>query len=276
MAEQSPPERGPCAPERDPCAPERDFVERHLGRAWRSFSPDASLQDRVRARLTSSTAATMGTIGTGLALKTRPEGTWASLQASSKLGTALVGAGLLGMGLLSGYLIRDTREEPVPPPLPPIASSAAAPALPLPPELILAPSPAPARAAPAVPRVPRAERSLQQRAKALALPPEARSGALETSEPSEELALLRRAERAVRGADSALALALIAELEERYPRSSLLEERRAVELLAYCAAGASDAVARAQRFLREHPRSVHAGRITEKCADTGELSTTGR
>jgi hypothetical protein len=97
-----------------------------------------------------------------------------------------------------------------------------------------------------------------------------------SAEPNDELALLRRAERAVRGDNSALALALIAELEARYPRSSLLEERRAVELLAYCGAGATDAQARAQRFLREHPRSVHAGRIAEQCADAGELSRGSR
>jgi hypothetical protein len=267
MAEQSPPERDR-SPERDSSAPERDVVERHLGRAWRAFAPDASLQDRVRARLTSSAAATMGAIGTGAALKVRPEGSWASLQGSGKLGTALVGAGLLGIGLLSGYLIRDAREEPAPPPLPPSTISAAA--LPPPPELI--PAPAPVLDTPAAPPKPRAAR---QQAKPAAPQSEAQSGALETAEPSQELALLRRAERAVRGADSALALALIAELEQRYPRSSLLEERRAIELLAYCVAGATDAVARAQRFLREHPHSVHAGRIAEQCAGAGELSPTG-
>jgi len=259
---------------------ERDVVEHHLGRAWRSFTPDASLQDRVRARLTSSTAATLA-LGTGAALKVRPEGTWASLQTSSKLGTALVGAGLLGMGLLSGYLLRDARDEPPPPArLTPSTLGAPAAALPAasPPDLMLessAPA-APVREAPAAARVLRAAPPMQPRARSAAPPSEAPSATLETAEPHQELALLRRAERAVRRDDSALALALIGELEEHYPRSNLLEERRAVELLAYCVAGASDAVARAQRFLREHPRSVYAGRIAEKCADSGELSPAGR
>jgi hypothetical protein len=257
MAEQSP--------------PARDVVERHLERAWGSFAPDASLQERVRARLTSSTAATMGAIGTGAALRVRPEGTWASLQGSSKLGAALVGAGLLGIGLLSGYLIRDRREEPAPPSLPAVVSVPSSASSP--PELLLAPNPLPAWAieapavVPAQAPAPRAERPLRQRAKA---------SAPAAVEPSEELALLRRAERAVRSDDSALALALIGELEERYPRSSLLEERRAIELLAYCVAGASDARARARRFLREHPSSVYRGRIAEKCAEAGELSPTAR
>jgi hypothetical protein len=270
MAEQSPPERDPGS--------ERDVVERHLRRAWRSFTPDASLQDRVRARLTSSTAATLA-LGTSAVMKVRPEGTWASLQTSSKLGTALVGAGLLGMGLLSGYLIRDARDEPAPPALrTPSTLSAPAAALAPPPDVRVEPSaaPAPVLEAPAAGHVLRAAPPLQQRPKTA--PPEAdlRGGALEAADPNQELALLRRAERAVRNDDSALALALIGELEERHPRSSLLEERRAVELLAYCVAGASDARTRAQRFLREHPRSVYAGRIAEKCADTGELSPTGR
>ncbi|MEY4543920.1 MAG: hypothetical protein RL685_115 [Pseudomonadota bacterium] len=262
MAEQSP--------------PERDVVSRHLAGAWRSFTPEASLQDRVRARLTSSAAATLGTVGTGMALQPRPEATLTSLQASSKLGMAAVGAGLIGIGLLSGYLLRGAQQAPAAP-VTASALSAPAPAPALPAE-VSAPSaqPAPVSEAPVALPAPRASRPVRQRARAPVPQTEASSVAPAASEPSEELALLRRAERAVRGADSALALALIAELEQRYPRSSLLEERRAVELLAYCAAGASDARARAERFLREHPRSVHAGRIAESCADAGELSTTQR
>ena len=83
--------------------------------------------------------------------------------------------------------------------------------------------------------------------------------------PNEELALLARAERAVRADNSALALVLIDELEARFPSSALLEERRAIELLAHCAARASDARQRAERFLRQHPRSVYAERIAALC-----------
>lgn len=268
MAERSAPE-----PPRD-----RDVVARHLGLAWQSFTPEPSLQDRVRARLTSSAAATMGAIGAGAALKVRPEGTWASLTASSKLGTALVGAGLLGLGLLSGYQIRDAQQERAPAPLvTPSTSSAAVPAPPASPDVIVAPSvTAPPIEAPPTP-VLRAARPGQQRPRAPVLEaPSSAPAAPATTTANEELALLRRAERAVRSDNSALALALIAELEARHPRSSLLEERRAVELLAYCSAGATDAVTRAQRFLREHPQSVHAGRIAEQCAAGGELSSSGR
>jgi hypothetical protein len=76
---------------------------------------------------------------------------------------------------------------------------------------------------------------------------------------------LQRAERAVRADNAALALALIGELEARYPRSTLLEERSAIQLLAHCRAGATDARMRAARFLRQHPSSLYAGRIRELC-----------
>jgi hypothetical protein len=81
----------------------------------------------------------------------------------------------------------------------------------------------------------------------------------------DELALLQRAERAVRAENSALALMLTSELEERYPRSQLLEERNAIELMAHCVAHATDARPRAERFLRAHPRSVYAERIAALC-----------
>jgi hypothetical protein len=85
------------------------------------------------------------------------------------------------------------------------------------------------------------------------------------SHAREELALLQRAERAVRAGDAALGLALIAELETKYARSKLLEERRAIELMAHCAVGSTEGAARAVRFLRDHPRSIYAARIQALC-----------
>jgi len=86
-----------------------------------------------------------------------------------------------------------------------------------------------------------------------------------SSATRDELLLLQRTERAVRAGNSALALMLLGELEAQYPRSQLLEERRALELLSYCVADASDSPQRAERFLREHPRSVYAERIGALC-----------
>lgn len=254
----------------------QDIVDRHLARAWGAFAPAPGLSDQVRARLTSSTAATMGALSLGVAGNARPPGAWASLQASGKLG-AVVGAGLLGMGLLAGYLIRDARDTP-----PPAATSASSSAEPVVPRLepVVMPAP-PSAAAPAQPPPPVVAAAPPARARARIEPSASARASTSTlsaaeRQPGDELALLRRAERAVRADDSALALALIGELEAGYPRSSLLEERRAIELMAQCGAGATDARPRARRFLSEHPRSVYAGRIRAMCPDSSDPSAPAR
>lgn len=227
----------------------------------------------------------MGAIGLGAANAAGRPSPWASLQATGKLG-ALMGAGLLGVGFLSGYLAHSSLgSSPGPSAEPPRAAApvlagAAAPrddASEVAPVVQAAeahetsvargaPHDTPgdsgrqlaARAAPSPAAVSRAP------APPVAAPRSASSSAA-TASPSEELALLQRAERAVRADNAALALALIGELEARYPHSTLLEERSAIELLAHCRAGATDASSRAARFLRQHPQSLYAGRIRELC-----------
>jgi hypothetical protein len=261
---------------------EGDIVDRHLRRAWQAVAPAPGLQEQVRARLTSSTAATMGAAAMGMASRARPVGGWASLQASGTLG-ALVGAGLLGVGLLAGYVLGDSREDtqapvaavarinevstPVAPPraelvagrgeaLSPSDVSKTSPHEPISPT----PTPLPSRSVRSpVSKAPSGSRGLP-------------SAAIEATRPSDELSLLRRADRAVRADNAALALALIGELEARYPASMLLEERHAIELLAYCGVGATDATARAQRFLHEYPSSAYAGRIRKMCRAMSNLS----
>jgi len=254
---------------------DRDIVDQHLARAWKAVAPPPGLESQVRARLTGSSAATMGAVALGMASNARPTA-WASLQASGKLG-ALVGAGLLGLGLVSGYFIRDTQLDAPAAPVPASAAILSAPAH--------APA-APPHAGPAELELPDTSHATPPakpspvrapvrtaRRQAPASDVEAASQAAPATRPEEELALLRRADRAVRADNAALALALVAELEARSPNSRLLEERRAIELMAYCRVGASDARARAQRFLREHPSSVYAGRVREMCPDEGTQST---
>lgn len=258
-----------------PNEPERqdDIVRRHLTRAWQSWAPSPDLDARVRARLTSSTAATLGAVGLGAATSAGRPSPWASLQASGKLGL-LVGAGLVGVGFLSGYLAHSSRgpsassEQPAPVATavsvdasrPAVALPDLAPIMATPPLRIDAPqsdeliTPRDAEAA---------ERSRERSPRSAPARPRGLNPAAPA--PNEELALLQRAERAVRGDNAALALALISELEARYPRSTLLEERSALELLAHCNVGASDASSRATRFLRQHPSSLYAGRIRELC-----------
>jgi hypothetical protein len=113
-----------------------------------------------------------------------------------------------------------------------------------------------------------------------AAPPRARShragsAPVANEDASAELLLLERAERAVRSRNSALALALIGELERSFPRSPLHEERRSIELMAHCQAlgPSSDASAdtkadiatRRERFLRQYPESVYSARIADEC-----------
>jgi hypothetical protein len=232
-------------------------LERQLALTRVAYTPSSALRDRVLTRL--ELAAAPGSAGDVGPIGRAPRG-------RGVVG-ALVGAGLLALGFAGGYHASALREAP---PLPP-TRFAAAPELEEGAPLLLEPLAAPEPLEPAAqpsspPRSPRRARASTRRPAAspvtVAPPPAAAPSS------REELALLRRAERAARADNSALALALIAELEERYPRSEFLEERKAIELIAHCAAGATDGAARAEHFIRSHPHSVYAGRIAELCRST--------
>jgi hypothetical protein len=86
-----------------------------------------------------------------------------------------------------------------------------------------------------------------------------------------ELALLGRAERAIRAGEGALARSFLDELEQKFPASSLREERAAARVLAGCAeVGSSagparqEAQAAATRFL-SHSSSMYADRVRALC-----------
>jgi len=281
---------------------ERDIVRVHLTRAWQSFAPSPDLDARVRARLTGSTAATMGALGLGAATGAGRPNPWSSLRASGKVGV-LVGAGLLGLGFLSGYFARSSpsvgtepragavsgvesgRSPSIAPPAAEGASPTAEVASPttevastsVAPHWASEDAPEargerhadPSRSRERTPRTVMPQDPLSRAATQGAATPSAASPSAVAPQPNGELALLRRAERAVRAGNAALALALIDEIEASYPRSTLVEERSAIELLAHCRAGAIDARARADRFLRQHPQSLYAGRARELCSGAG-------
>lgn len=114
----------------------------------------------------------------------------------------------------------------------------------------------PARAAP-LPRVPEVVEPARARsAKARALP------ASETFGFREVLSYLRRAERAERQGDPALALALLAELDERADANTLREERAVTRVLALCAQGERAAAERALGTVKD---SIYANRIAQSC-----------
>lgn len=82
---------------------------------------------------------------------------------------------------------------------------------------------------------------------------------------AEELALLQRAERAIRTGEGALARGFIRELEERFPDTTLREERTAVLVLAACVLGEPGASSDARDFLAQHPVSVYFDRVRVSC-----------
>jgi hypothetical protein len=86
-----------------------------------------------------------------------------------------------------------------------------------------------------------------------------------------EVALLERTERAIRKGDAALALGLLAELDEKFPAAALAEERHAARVLATCSSSVGngepdEGAALAERFLEESAGSVYAARIREVCS----------
>jgi hypothetical protein len=89
-----------------------------------------------------------------------------------------------------------------------------------------------------------------------------------------ELALLQRAERAIRADNSDLALALLDQLDREHPKPQLVQEREAARLLADCERSAQTAVGRpapstaterARQYLSLHRGSVYTERIRHLC-----------
>jgi hypothetical protein len=89
-----------------------------------------------------------------------------------------------------------------------------------------------------------------------------------------ELALLARADRAIRAGNPDLALALLDQLERDLPKPQPQQERQAARLLAECerstqgvsgSAAPSAAAERARQYLSGHPASVYSERIHTLC-----------
>ncbi len=117
---------------------------------------------------------------------------------------------------------------------------------------------------------PAAPRAASPRA---ALPPRARSkdGRRQAAGPPEsslavELAMLQRARRALNAQNGRLALGIVQELDERFPKGLLVEERSATRILSLCMLErAVEARRFAGQFLDRHPGSVYAQRVRQSC-----------
>jgi hypothetical protein len=95
--------------------------------------------------------------------------------------------------------------------------------------------------------------------------PSAGTPSAATLDLSAEVRLLREAEVAL-STDPVHALALLRAHADRFPRTSLPLERRALRILALCATSPDDAAIRERdAFLREHPASPYAARVRAAC-----------
>jgi hypothetical protein len=210
-----------------------DLVGGYLQLTRRALTPSPELRERVQARLQAPPAMA---VRPALALA-KPRGS--SLLRRKAASLALSGT-LLALGYVAGYVLRP--DPGAPPPLPRPSQQAVALEVEAPSDPAAVPGWASSAALPReiagdAPHTPHARKpGAPVRPQ---LEPQPDDTPLAARGPNEELALLARAERAVRADNSALALALIDELEARFPSSRLLEERRAVELLAHCVARAT-------------------------------------
>jgi hypothetical protein len=81
-----------------------------------------------------------------------------------------------------------------------------------------------------------------------------------------EIALLADVNVALRAKDAALALRILDERARRFPNGALAEESEAARVFALCEIGRADEARDvAGRFLREHPRSPLAPRVSRAC-----------
>ena len=81
-----------------------------------------------------------------------------------------------------------------------------------------------------------------------------------------ELAMLQRARRALNAQNGRLALGIVQELDERFPKGLLVEERSATRILSLCMLErAAEARRFAGHFLERHPGSVYAQRVRQSC-----------
>lgn len=93
---------------------------------------------------------------------------------------------------------------------------------------------------------------------------------------SEELDLLRRAERTIRAGNSMVALGLLNELDARFPKGQMLDERAAARVMGNCQlTDPSSAKAMGQAYLGSHAQSVYTARVRSICHLDSENSPTG-
>jgi hypothetical protein len=94
-------------------------------------------------------------------------------------------------------------------------------------------------------------------------------GKASVDEPSSlaaELAMLQRARRALNAENGRLALGIVHDLDEHFPKGILIEERSATRVLSLCQLErVAEARQVAHAFLERYPASVYAERVRGSC-----------
>ena len=273
---------------------ERDGIDQRLAVARVALTPPAAAKYRIRAHLAAP------------ALQQAPHTHTAVAQARGV--TKLLTAGLVGLGFLAGYWLgwqRSTAQHDAPraaaanvadtttgtasagpgSPRNGAASLGAAPgAAPRAhgPALEAPPSPAPTESSTAQGPLPRASEHSTEAPTSTRRPvparhrPETRAAHAGDDAYAAELALLTRAERAIRAHEAPLALTFLDELDRQFPNARFVEERSAARVLAECELSAPTARARAELFLRSSASSVYSDRVRRSCQlDVAPHSTDG-
>jgi hypothetical protein len=235
-------------------------LDQRLGRARLGLSSTLDARARVRARLAARGAFSPAGAAGG-ALETARRGV-----------PALVSAALVVASFAAGYWLRDVREterrlEAVVEQTASPSDDARRPAADQPPPAMRSPEPSHllSDAVPSAHREPKPAPPTARRRRRDELPARAAENPANAPTTSGELALLRRAERAIRAGDPALALILLDQLERTHPKSALGEERTAARILVECARSGELAKPEAARFLEKHPSSVYSDRIVRAC-----------
>lgn len=258
-----------------------DSVDQTLQLAHAALSP--TLADKARARAALGLPVRAPLPVAPLPATPTP---WAALRASGKTGV-WVSAALLGLGFGAGYWLRHTAEparwsEPVRLEANANVNEAARRDPGRSTEIDLAaPAAAPSAAADesveSASTTPRVTQKARPHGAEPRRAPEGRSESTDSraaADSGNELALMRRIERSLRSGEPAFALALLAELEQRYPTTGLIEEREAANVLAHCGLRDAGYQLRAANFLRDRARSVYAERVRAGCGPSAPNGAT--
>lgn len=227
-----------------------------VDRARQQATPSAEELSHLRAKLTA-----------GLASQS-PDPVLVPLWLGKLAGLAMLGAVGLGAWYLRGMLAEHERRAPTPQPI----VVQPAPSCPAPPPAVwapvLVPVPMPEAGKPAVTQCAPPEESQAKARARRGLQENLFTAEVAQKDPSLELQLLVLARVALDEERSTDALGHMQRHEQLYPQSAFEEERLAIQVLAYCAAGNHAlATQHYERLVELAPHSTYLPRVKGTCGE---------